>query len=394
MRQRALILVLLAALVALLGAQAASAADSPRAASFALRPVKYDPALPETKSYFVLDTKSGPTIADRVRVTNVGTEAGTLKLYAVDGTTGKTSGTVYENSTASRRDVGSWISLSASTLTLAPHQSRIVSFSVVVPAGARPGDHVGGIVAENKALTQRSQGGAIRIKIKHLTVDAVVVRVAGATTAGLSVGRATATGGHGFQYLNLALANTGNVMIKPAGSLLIQSGGKTILRKSLQLDTLVPDTHIAYPVSLPTALKAGSYDAVVSLHYGNRVLVDGDGSGGTLAVDQTLPFTVSSGSTRRCSRGRLLYPCELVDVDAAFAQLDGRRRGADCASVGRRHAAPRPRRVRAERTGCAARGQRESPELSLRQRSSCLRQAVRRSSRSGPARTRRPRPDR
>ena len=106
MRQRALILVLLAAFVALSGAQAVSAADSPRAASFALRPVKYDPALPETKSYFVLDTTPGATIADRVRVTNVGTAAGTLKLYAVDGTTGKTSGTVYENSTAPRRDVG------------------------------------------------------------------------------------------------------------------------------------------------------------------------------------------------------------------------------------------------------------------------------------------------
>ena len=149
-------------------------------------------------------------------------------------------------------------------------------------------------------------------------------------------------------------------MIKPAGSLLIQSGGKTILRKSLQLDTLVPDTHIAYPVSLPTALKAGSYDAVVSLHYGNRVLVDGDGSGGTLAVDQTLPFTVSSGQYTQVFQGTPpLDPCELLDVDAPSPELAGRRPGRARASDGPRHAAaPRPRPVSAERTGCAAAGQR------------------------------------
>lgn len=301
MRFRVFISVLMLSLVVVTGAQAAKAL--PKAPSFALRPLKYDPALPETKSYFVLDTNPGARIADQIRVTNVGTATGTVKLYAVDATTGQTSGTVYKNGTARRRDVGRWISLSTSTLTLAPHQSRVVSFSVRVPAGATAGDHVGGIVADNQTLTQHKHGGAIRIKIKHLTVDAVVVRVAGTTKAGLGLGPATATGGHGFQYLHIGLANTGDVMIKPLGTLLVQRGGKTILRRRLALDTLVPGTSIAYPVSLPKALKPGSYDAVVSLHYGNRVLVNGDGVGGPLTVSQTLPFRVSSGEYVQVFKG-------------------------------------------------------------------------------------------
>jgi hypothetical protein len=305
MRRRRPLLVLLAACAVLSGVQAASAsaARAPKAASFALRPVKYNPAVPATKSYFVLDTTAGTTIADRVRVTNVGKAAGTLKLFAVDATTGKTSGTVYKNRSARRLGVGGWVKLSRKTLTLAPGQSRVVSFSIVVPSNATPGDHVGGIVAENKALTQRKHGGAIRIKIKHLTVDAVVVRVAGPTEAALTVGAATETGGHGFQYLNIAVANTGNVMIKPTGTLLVESGGKTVLEKSLQLDTLIPGTHIEYPVSLPTALKPGTYDAVVSMNYGNRVLVDDEGEGGSLAVNHTLPFKVSSRQYTQVFKG-------------------------------------------------------------------------------------------
>jgi Bacterial protein of unknown function (DUF916) len=300
MRLRIAISILLLFTVA---AGAAQAAAAPKAPSFALRPLKYDPALPETKSYFVLDTSAGAVIADRIRVTNVGNLTGTVKLYPVDATTGQTSGTVYKNASAPRRDAGSWIALAQSTLTLAPHESRVVSFRVTVPAGASPGDHVAGIVADNQTLTQRPDGGAIRIKIKHLTVSAVVVRVAGPASAGLSVGRATATGGHGFQYLHIALANTGGVMIKPAGMLLIERGGKTVLRKPLTLDTLIPHTSIAYPVSLPAALKPGDYTASVSLRYGNRVLEDGDGVGGSLAESHTLPFHVSSGEYKQIYRG-------------------------------------------------------------------------------------------
>lgn len=301
MRFRISISLLLLFSVAVGAAQAAAAA--PKAPSFALRPLKYDPALPETKSYFVLDTKPGAEIADQIRVTNVGNLAGTVKLYAVDATTGQTSGTVYKNTSAPRRDVGSWIALSQTSLTLAPHESRVVSFRVTVPAGATPGDHVGGIVADNQTLTQHRHGGAIRIKIKHLTVSAVVVRVAGPASAGLRVGHASAVGGHGFQYLHIGLANTGGVMIKPAGTLLVERGGTTVLKKNLELDTLIPHTSISYPVSLATALKPGDYTAVVSLRYGNRVLVDGNGVGGSFASNQTLPFHVSSGEYKQVYKG-------------------------------------------------------------------------------------------
>ncbi len=302
MRARRLILVLLSVTATL--AVAPTAFAVPAAPSFALRPVHYDPALPETKSYFVFDAQLGSTIHDTVRVVNVGTASGTVKLYAVDATTGQTSGTVYRNAGDPRRDVGRWIALSAPTLTLAPGQSQIVSFTLSVPSGASAGDHVGGIVGENEALTKGSSSGALQIKIKHLTVDAVVVRIPGAAAAGLSLSRVAAAGGHGYQFLHLGLANTGAIMIKPTGTLVVRTAaGETIVRKQLQLDTLIPGTSIAYPVSLSAALQPGSYRAVVVLHYGNRVLVDGQGIGGPLTLSHTFPFKVSGAQYTQVFKG-------------------------------------------------------------------------------------------
>src|SRR5439155_18244960 len=135
---------------AALGVFAARAAASPGAASFALTPQHYDPSLRVTRSYFVTVAEPGTTFRNSVRVRNTGTRRGTALLYAVDATTGQTSGAVYLEHRMPRHGVGAWITLGASSVTLAPGRSQIVPITVHVPAaGARPGDHLGGIVDEN-----------------------------------------------------------------------------------------------------------------------------------------------------------------------------------------------------------------------------------------------------
>lgn len=261
--------------------------------SFALRPVMYDPAIPATKSYFVLDPAPGTTVQSSVRVTNVGSGPGVIRLYAVDGTTGQTSGAVYRSVSAPRRDVGAWITLGARRLALGPGKSAVVPFTVRIPVGARGGDHLGGIVGENASLTSGGEG-AIRVKIQHLTIAAVLVRLPGAPVARLSLDRAAASGGNGYQYVNLDLANRGTIMMKPVGSMTLRTAdGTLIASRKLALDTFLPRTQIRYPVVLPRqVLKPGRYVASVALEYGNRVLEGSDGVGGPLRLSRTLSFRV------------------------------------------------------------------------------------------------------
>ena len=242
------------------------------APNFALQPVVYDPSEPVTESYFVFDSKPGIVIKSRVRVTNTGTMRGSASLYPVDATTGQTSGAVYLNQGDPRKDVGAWIALGVQQVTLDAGQSQIVSFQVTIPGTVRPGQHLGGIVAEN--LTQSSSpqsNSAIQIKVKNLTIIAVQVNLPGTAIEQLAATGVQVGGQNSYQQLLFGLNNIGTVMLKPYGTLQVSTTqGKVLKNVSLKLDTFLPQTAINYPVAITgQALGAGDYQATLTLMYGH-----------------------------------------------------------------------------------------------------------------------------
>lgn len=270
---------LLVAVCALVAGLAVVPAALAGEASFALRPVTFDPEVPATQSYYIFDSKAGTTIRTELRVTNVGTGTGTALLYAVDATTGRTSGAVYKSGSAKRRDVGRWVVLSTRRITLGPQESRVIPFSVVVPQGAHAGEHVGGIVAQNLALQTGAatqvgkRGGSIRIRLRHLTIVAVDVKLPGRRIENVVVQQVKAGTEAGYPAVEIGLRNAGNVIVKPRLRLRIADRhGKTLLDQRRVLDSLVPQTAIGYPVILSRALRPGDYRADVSLDYGQGVV--------------------------------------------------------------------------------------------------------------------------
>ncbi len=257
-------------LVGTLGSSIAHA-DSGQA-NFALQPVLFDPSNPLTESYFIFDSKPGTVITSRVRVTNSGTASGSAILYPVDATTGQTSGAVYLNQNDPRKDVGAWIKLGVQQVTLNPGQSQVVSYQVTIPGTVRPGQHLGGIVAENLAQSSSPQSNsAIQIKVKNLTIVAVQVNLPGAPVEQLAGTGVQAGGDNGYQRLLLGLSNTGTVMLKPEGTLQVTDAqGQVVKTMSLKLDTFLPQTAINYPIAITgQALGAGDYQATLTLTYGN-----------------------------------------------------------------------------------------------------------------------------
>lgn len=247
-------------------------------AQFGLQPVLYDPANPLTKSYFIFDSKPGVVVKSRVRVTNVGTAKGSVSLYPVDATTGQTSGAVYLNQDDPRKDVGAWITLGAQELTLNPGESQIVSFQMIIPGSVRSGQHLGGIVAENltpagttPTPNANKNTGTIQINVKNLTIIAVQVNLPGSPIEHMSASGIQAGGEDGYQRLLVGLNNTGNVMLKPSGTLQVTNAqGQNIGNFSLKLDTFLPQTSIDYPVAINgPALGVGDYQAILNLTYGH-----------------------------------------------------------------------------------------------------------------------------
>ncbi len=240
--------------------------------AFSLKPVRYDPARPETQSYFVYDAWPGQVIHDEVLVRNTGSAPGTVRLYAVDATTGQTSGTVFLLEGDPRTDVGAWITLDEHQITLAPGEERVVGFTITVPEHVRPGHHVGGLVAQDIEIKRGVEGGTVRIDLQTRTAIAVQVNLPGPVVEAVSINGVTAEIQHGQQWLRLGLRNDGTVMVRPHGTLAVfMPDGREIARLPLQLDTLLPETEIQYPVPLTgQPLEPGDYRVRVDLAYGER----------------------------------------------------------------------------------------------------------------------------
>jgi hypothetical protein len=248
-------------------------------AQFGLQPVLYDPSNLLTKAYFIFDSKPGIIVKSSVRVTNSGTAKGSVSLYPVDAITGQTSGAVYLNQDDPHKDVGAWITLGAQQLTLNPGESQIVPFRVTIPATVRPGQHLGGIVAENlepagstPTPNPNKNTGTIQINVKNLTIIAVQVNLPGTPIEQMVASGIQAGGEGGYQRLLIGLSNTGTVMLKPYGTLQVTNAqGQNVENFSLKLDTFLPQTSINYPVAITgPALGAGDYQAMLNLTYGDR----------------------------------------------------------------------------------------------------------------------------
>jgi Protein of unknown function C-terminal (DUF3324)/Bacterial protein of unknown function (DUF916) len=253
------------------------------------------PASPAKHGYFVLAGRPGTTIHGRVRVVNVGTATGRTSLYAVDATTGQTSGAVYRSRQESRRDVGGWIKLGKGAVELRPRQSRVVPFSVRVPARASPGQHLGGIVAQrarSSSSGHATTGGkqqTFKVRIQALSVIAVQVNLPGPPRVKMTLTGIKPGSQSNYQSLLLGIGNPGNVLLKGGGLLkVVNQGGRRVLSQSFKLDTFVPRTHIDFPVYVRgTALPPGRYRGTIAISYRGHHLT------------RTFPFTISKADTKQ-----------------------------------------------------------------------------------------------
>ncbi len=264
---RAALFALLLALALAVPPAAASAAGP----TFSLTPID----APAGHAYFVYESKAGKTLSGRLRVLNTGDAAGRVSIYAVDATTGQTSGAVYRSRQSARQAVGRWTHVAKRPLRLAPGQAAEVGFRVRVPRGTKAGEHLGGIVAENDTLqrgkTVARDKGRFKINVRALAVVAVQVNVPGPRRHKLLIEGAKSGGSQGGnQTVLLGLRNAGNTMVKPTLAVQVKDGGGVLQRRKVKLDTFLAHTRIDYPVPVrKRALPSGSYTASVALDDGH-----------------------------------------------------------------------------------------------------------------------------
>jgi hypothetical protein len=191
--------------------QSSPAPDGSGTQSVYVRPVGTSETDPNGGQWFVASASPGENKLFQVRVTNINDFPQTVRLYLADIAFDKQG--VPEVSNTSM-DVGTWGRFENETVTLGPRETTIQSFSITVPEGIDPGDHVGAVVAEHEPEGSGNVRSVKRVAVRlYVTLpgdarrDFVIDQVAVQKNRSIMTSELDIT---------VALRNTGRVRLEPS----------------------------------------------------------------------------------------------------------------------------------------------------------------------------------
>lgn len=185
--------------------------------SWSVEPVRRDGA--EDRANFVFEAEPGDTIEDALVVRNLGGITLVLGVYASDAFNTADGGIDLLAGREEPEDLGSWVTVSTTAITVAPGEATEVPFTVTVPSDAASGDHAGGIVTSLTVRDDTQSGTGVTVERRlgtrmHVRVDgelrpALTFKALSSTYKG-SLNPFTP----GEMVLTYTVENTGNVRLR------------------------------------------------------------------------------------------------------------------------------------------------------------------------------------
>lgn len=252
------LIALLISLLLLTGSIAATAAQTDETPKLGIAPVGANGA------YFDLTMKPGESRELTVRLGNFGKKKARARTYAADVYTLVNGGFGVKLADEPASGVTNWLDYAPDMLELKPGQSVERTFTVTVPADAKAGQHITSVAIENADPIKGS--GSITVNQVNRQVIAVLITVPGPVKARLHITGATYKLAPGSASVLIAIENTGNVLLKPVGDVVVADGaGKEITRAQVAMDSVYAGTGTDIEVGLVQPLQAGTYAVSVTL---------------------------------------------------------------------------------------------------------------------------------
>lgn len=170
---------------------------------------------------------------------------------------------------------GQWLDFPVATMRLAPDETRIIDYTIVVPADAEPGGHYAAIVFEGVPVETESQEGTTGVQIIGQVVAQVLITVPGPITRNLvieSLAVPTVVFGAGADTATVRITNNGNVHLTPNGY--VQTWGglpSNSFDETFGQFTLLPGASRDFQVKLQNVPWLGRMKAKTELQYGPRI---------------------------------------------------------------------------------------------------------------------------
>jgi hypothetical protein len=214
----------------------------------------------------------GKTYADSVTVANYTGASLDFNLYGSDAFNTPGGGLSLRRRTDPQVDIGKWIVLPTAMLVVPAHGQSVVPFTINPPAAATPGDHVGGIVAEETQGTTSNQG-SVPVTVIQAVAVRVYGRVKGPLKPQLSVRKTSMTltrptssqfGGPVSARVRFTLTNSGNEVLSPETRVALTTPFGTAAHRSIEVGQLLPGNTLTYSLAFANLTALGHLQAEVT----------------------------------------------------------------------------------------------------------------------------------
>jgi hypothetical protein len=238
--------------------------------SVGVTPTESDPNDPNSGQWFVFKAAPGEKVETIARIGNPATIPQTVTLYLADLVFGKDGTPTIPKGKPS--DIGAWGQFDENTVTIAPQQFVRMRFTLTVPQGADPGDHVGAVVAES--APEISSKGGTSLKIIKRVATRLYVTLPGVATQSFKITSVTKKLGSKWWPSSLQvttlLTNTGRIRLRPDVKIngVKATGSELLLARSVEPYTA--KVHVPWYGGPTTAhvkvtTEAGTKTVAVSL---------------------------------------------------------------------------------------------------------------------------------
>jgi len=225
------------------------------------------------RAFFHPTLMPGVRYADSLTVANYTGAPLTFHLYGADAINARGGGLSVRRRTDTQTDMGKWIKLPYPELTVAARSSTVVPFTILPPPRANPGDHVGGIVAEETQGTA-SHSGSVPITVLEAVGVRVYGRVVGPLHPQLAVEHATLSlkssgatqfGGSVDAEVRFTVTNPGNTVLSPVATVQLTTPFGTAAQRTLTIGQLLPGNSLVYALAFPGVTPYGHLTAAVTV---------------------------------------------------------------------------------------------------------------------------------
>lgn len=215
-------------------------------------------------AYFTLEAEPGSTHTLSAVLGNSGHEPLELHTYVGDAFTLVNGGFGVREEDEPRTGTSTWINYESGTLEFGPGEGIERSFTVTVPEDAEPGEYIAGIVLQT-AEPVEIEGSTMFDQMVRKSV-AVFITVPGEVTPNVELGTPEIQTNVAGQLIVVPVNNTGNVLLKPAGEVVLtDAAGNDVFTQPFAMGSVYAGMETTLEILLPAALPEGAYQVSVEM---------------------------------------------------------------------------------------------------------------------------------